>query len=703
MQGSRRITQKLKGIDESQTPEPGTAELIYNLTVDSHGVWTNRRDHGAWAGATATPPDKNVSCFWWQQRAGRQWILFEQTTEATNGCTLYYWTGNNGGGKVAIQSGRKNNRAPNAGTQYLPINDWLYLLNGYDKPVRWNGKDMADTGRVEQVGFPQLPPAPRVTMTTGKDVETNLSGTNRGLGPATGDFSYGWAITYMNRTACESPPSPISIVSGTNAAQRYYASIQIEDPPAHVCAIRVYRTVNLANVSATAGERYGLYFRTELAPMRQCITDGDGDLALGFELDTSALGVMPAGVKLQAHFGGHWWVTGSSAYPERIWYSAPSFVEQFPLGNTFDVGSPSGGGVTAMVAARGALIVFKRRGIYAVQRNQQGDFVMRTLTEDVGCTSPNAIVDVPGRGTLFLSERGPHLITGSFEDGSASVEYIGAQIEQTWKRRVNTANLVEAGAFLWEDEGEVLIGLPGAGGPQLHGVDLVYHYHFGWWSKRLTALSGITRGCAIRDHRGDYVACHGKSNVYHYLLRGGNRNTALDGSLVFEYRSNKLTSRLGRLSVVKIELHGMLSSVPTTEASWVNEDRYAVRWRVDDAPFYEAVSEGDPPVPEDIDAWKWWGADTATLNSGPDTERIIPTFYTSPFWYDGLQEPVIPDDLWLHDYTRIHPVAVDGDGSTFQWDICAFALGTGPARMSHVTYEMMGDGDIVFDPEPGSS
>lgn len=656
MQGGTRTIHRMKGMDESPFPEEDTAERIVNLTVDESGVWRNSR------GVEAIFENQNTcgNVFWWPQKGvGRQWIIWEacaDVTDTTTTATLYAFLGGAAAGALEIQTGRhRMDMVPTPGTFFLPVGRWLYIINGYDGYVRWNGSDPAGSGEVVQVGFPQAPPSPRVRVTPAH-FEGVTGEPNNGVGPSAGTWKYGYVMTWLNDLGCESPPSEMQIVSGTNASatELNVLAIDLPDAPEHVRAVRLYRTVNLDGVSAAAGERYSLYFLQQFtAGMRIAWMDACADVLLGLEMDVSQTGTIPTGVRLQASWMGRLWLAGSPSYPGRLFYSAPSFIEQFPARNVFDLS----GDVTALHATKGALLVFMRGSIHIVRLNANGEPNISTLTQDTGCAAPRSIVEVPGRGVMFLADSGPMMLSGALanEGVPTNVTPLGKAIRRTWDSYADRSNLVNACAVLIADQQEVLFSIPGSPDGESRFM-LVYHYVHGWWSRRIWyAYPPFSAACPITDHRGGAIFV-ASGNLL--MLGAPLLALAVDGGFTWSYRSNWIGDRLRRSSIVKLELIGQLTSDPDVDPLALRESPngygLCVEWTTDRRliPDHNDLGSWAVGVPDGVRAI------TKYVGTG-ETEQDIDTYAKT---WDSTA-------YWLRPAWRAIPVAVDGDAFEFQFEL----------------------------------
>lgn len=539
----------LKGIDESYRTDPTAASLIQDMTWDSGGGW---KQVGGYAPilpeAQGNPAFAGVgkvkSLHWWSNKGGKQqYLMSEYIGASASNLSLWYFNGSTKA-MVAIDSNRTNITSPWQRTQYLAVGDWLYYINGEDPPARWNGK------RVSRVGFDRVPAPPRCEATSHKDqiisgtyptgtsTRTNYNfASARGVGNylATNEdqgYTYGYAVTYLNDLGMESEPSPIVYVQGENKAvgsptkysERTYIKVELPDAPPNVRGTRLWRTTNL--FYAQSGYAANLYLLKEWGCGKgTTYADGIPDGELGLLLDTSNLGSFPTKSKYISYFKGTMFV----AYGDTVYYSAAGLHEQFPASNYFRLGNNDNGEVTGFYAHKNALVVFKRRGVFLIKGDPSKGFFSQTLTEELGCSAPNALTEVPdggmdkwgrssGSGLLFLSDSGIFMLEGALENTGrpTSFKNIGQPIQKFFKKRVNTSALLNAYSVLNHKDREVWMQVP-VDGELGATTGLVYHYDIDSWSIRKDwPISAFT---TCTDHRG-YIfmgsndASHAGIHVY---------------------------------------------------------------------------------------------------------------------------------------------------------------------------------------------
>lgn len=113
---------------------------------------------------------------------------------------------------------------------------------------------------------------------------------------------------------------------------------------------------------------------------------------------------MPSATLIQNHVDRMWVANteeGETAYPDRVRFSHPGFPESWRELDYIDVVG-GGKGITALVSFGDQLLVFKRKGIYAILGYDEETFQVVPLTTTLGCVSSHAIT-VTEQGVFFFS------------------------------------------------------------------------------------------------------------------------------------------------------------------------------------------------------------------------------------------------------------------------------------------------------------
>ena len=503
---------RLLGLDQSLYPPIGSAAEVVNMAHKA----------GTWIPAPGTSLVVNaggvriVSMGWFSTHNGQAQMLVEHGVPGTPGTLGYvHWPTAT---VVAIAADRRIVDVPTSRTSYLQQGNWIYCFSAYNAPIRWNGR------RKSPVGFDHVPPPPTVSHQNGVIYDcaygvTPFAGSvgtssefQRGVGPrvpasmvSLSTWKYGYRVTWVNDLGAESPPSAIAWLTFKQLlpvlteeyVRKVCTLLQCAAPPAHVQAVRVWRTVDVYDVDTIGGEP-PCYLLAELGPLSARMwVDDHADNELGMLLDTAVLGVVPGRIRCAVHWGGRAWCFTNS--DGRLRYSAPLFIEQWGENDWVPVGG-NGPGI-ALYPAGNMLVAFKERGVYVVEQSEDGSFRARTLSEEIGCACPD-VVEVPGVGIVFLSDQGPCTVT--YRDGApAVVRFEGALLDRVW-RRVNVSALVSACASIHRKENEAWFHVP-TKGDNTANLGLVLHYPSGFWSTREDYVNagGITCMMESKDNHAD--------------------------------------------------------------------------------------------------------------------------------------------------------------------------------------------------------
>lgn len=491
------------GIDDHWVAPLGSASVAVNLRWDPVGAWM--RSGGAVSAGTFTTLSNVQSIGYFAQHEGaRQWVPFEAYDSGESSVVLAVV---DRGSYTVLETGRELTYGGQMRTQYIAAGNWMYVFNGRDAPVRWDGTELVP------VGFDRVPVGLEAEFLDERDlwsdewdsttVYTETNGRlQRGLGgtvesgAADIQWAYVYAFQWLNDQGWSSPMSARTVVRGRNTdAGKTAAIIRMPDGPPHARGFRLLRSSNVSDITLTNLEHVRLYRHSEYHHAFACrFIDNLPDAELGAQVSDVELLPTPNG-RMAAVWKHHLFVV----VDDILHFSSPLRLEEFPIANRIRVGSRNAGEITGLFATRNALIVFKRRGIYMV-RGEPGSLSVQTLTESAGCTSPNAIVEVPRLGVMFLDEDGPKVLAGSPDEGGpiAQVLEVGAGIQRLWRRRVTRGALLGATAVVNTREREVWFQVA-VDGSQNPSFGLVYHYDRSAWTTR----EGFPAAClaVTQDHR----------------------------------------------------------------------------------------------------------------------------------------------------------------------------------------------------------
>ena len=455
-------------------------------------------------------------------------------------------------------------------TQSCTWRDRIYLINGIDMPVVYDGY------RCDRAGFDTLPGVPTAQEIAGTTATyygpvDGYRIENVGIGPVTPDetTSYDWVgrfvVTFINDRGEESPPSaPSAMVrmrTGSSTITSGRNFIYLEPPIGgdNVVARRIYRTQNCVDSSgnAVAGRADQFFFQ-------QTIED---NVKGGFEvyvddddleslLDPTAFGLWPAGAKFICSFKGTMFLAGMNE--SEVAYSAPGSPEVYPPLNRLDVGDAHLGPITGMYATRNAVVVTKSRAIYLVKGDPVNGFHSETLTQDVGSMSPRALVEIPEVGLAMVAQDGIYVLQGTLENEGVATKVIHLseplyEATRTW----NTSALLNAVAVADYREKAVMFFIPTMSETQPTKA-WVFRYAVKEWS----TVSDIPCSCAINtnDHRG-YVMFGSHDDTdhpgIHVYTRGFDSLDGVDLAPVYETADIDFNALYRSVSVQTVFVYGI--------------------------------------------------------------------------------------------------------------------------------------------------
>lgn len=525
----------LRGMDQRWRVDPTSAELIQDMTWDAKDSWRDsygfRRiihdysiqlDESGRAIGTANALDTVDlvhSLHWFARHNGAiQYLVWESQAG-----DLQFFNGS-GAPSVISEYIRDRNAlqfngtdrvrsylaTPNPGTQSITYAGRLYLVNGTDEPLVFDGR------KAERAGFGSAPgepfaSVPNKTASASTSKPINHSSSKIGLGNRSERNSgYKYKVTYVNERGQESPASQPSNMIKFNSESGKSTPVLVNIPtgPVEVVARRVYRTLNLFDSSgdyipqsslhdATQGfENY--YFVKEIQDnVTEFFYDITPDAAVGRVLDEVKLGPFPFNASHVAVFKNTMFV--AEVYTNVLRFSEALAPEVFPVNNVFEIGDNALGPITGLYPTKNALVVFKSRGIYLVKGDPVKGFFAETLTIDAGCASADSIAEIPGLGVAFIGEAGIYMLNGALENTGTvtSVVNLSTPIPDVMER-INLAALHNASAVINTRDHEYMLAVPERGETNPNLL-LKFHYDVKEWS--ISENFPIACMVATADHR----------------------------------------------------------------------------------------------------------------------------------------------------------------------------------------------------------
>ena len=568
--------QKLRGIDDRWDVTPNSALNIENMTWTDQDSWRTSKGYDritpdySLEGVAYNAWDFSVpilSIYWFCQHGNAlQYLMYE----LQNGYLQYFM----GSGSPTAPSravkfvdgatvGSASYVRSCAGKQishttFTMYGKNIYLFNGNDLPIVFDGK------KASRCGYSQSPGQPNIQIATKLEIREKVRDISFGVGYENSRNQYKYTVTFVNERGQESPmsePSDKTSYNGksaggwvqqilnspaTNASldageYKQQPLITIPVGPVGTVARRIYRTQNMVSflsegqTSAGIGtitnytenfreSQYGseFYFLDEIQDNICTIyIDTLSDLDLGSITDKDDLGFFPSNSSLGTVYKNTMFVANENTSVLR--YSRPLNPEVFPRLNNFDLSDTQTSLITGLHAMRDTLIVFKSRAIYAILGDAKNGFFAQTINTDIGCISPQTVRDVPGVGLVFLSMDGIYMLgTQAASSGTPfGVVKISTPIQILFKR-FNLAYAKSFRSVIYHKDREYWISIALDGSKTPNHV-LKYSYEVKAWSLyKDVDCSGLIES---QDHRGYlFISSYNDTSSYKGIMVYGGSN-----------------------------------------------------------------------------------------------------------------------------------------------------------------------------------
>ena len=503
IKGKKHLVRKATGVEQTLNPvDTGASDISAFRIHPEVGGWVCDRGIEPWfdlggSNSQFTSPgsiqahleEEIVSLFVW-----KQYLLVE------SGGILRYHRGNKNSGSwdadlVVLDEGRHVPDSNEIGTQYIPFNAGLLIINGTDKPLWFTGDE-----QVRPFGFTLPTPPPEVL-----GIQPGYHDSTEDLRQSTGapffdegylglgqpgalkETNYSYAITFISDSGSESPLSPVINVGWTaipehaSDLQLHRFGITISDLPTGpkgTVARRLYRSKNQMLVGDTAFSDASLYlvrtfkdnstdFYIDVIPDQALVDMREGTNSTEIQNFTYVTGTA---------WDNRIWLGGGDNHPGRIIYSDQGLPEQIGPLNYIEIE----GEITALQPYFNNLIVFKKDGIDII-RERNGIYSASALHPSLGTTATNTIKLVPDVGLVFLSYDGLYTLAGGLDGGSVvKVIKISKAVSKEMKR---VGSLARACAVYSKKEKEYWMQyIPK--GQSVHSRGVVLHSDAKQWSLR---------------------------------------------------------------------------------------------------------------------------------------------------------------------------------------------------------------------------
>lgn len=462
--------------------------------------------------------DCPISLHWFaQHNGGLQWMVYE-----TSSGKLRYFNGSrapiapwtdiyfiDGKALDGINYPRKVVNTPWEGTQFCTFAARLYMVNGFNEPMVFDGR------KASPAGFSRGPDTPTIQFDNNDDLARIAQGQLLGVGYPNDtsnpiQSTYRYRVSFLNERGQESQLSSSIQVSATAAETnsintQSLLTVEVPVGPIGTVARRIYRTQNIRDTSGdlrlkTFSDEF--FFHSEIQDnVTEILLDGKPDQGLGSLVDELDFGPFPQQSNKIALFKGRCFVAGENDNIVR--YSRAGFPEIFPPDNVIDLSDTTGSRITAMYQFNNSLVVFKDRGIYLIKGDTTDGIFAQPLTSDIGCIAAGSVRYVPSLGLIFLSSEGIYVLEGTLEDSLTRTAIVKMSTPvRDLIRDINFSAAENCRSLVYHKDREYWLVVPIKGQQRATRV-IKFSYEIGAWS--FMNNMPIKAMIETEDHRGNLV------------------------------------------------------------------------------------------------------------------------------------------------------------------------------------------------------
>ena len=226
----------------------------------------------------------------------------------------------------------------------------------------------------------------------------------------------------------------------------------------------------------------------------------------------------PSAPKFSEVFHNHMFLAGDPAEPTNLYFSAPYSEYDYSAANgagVINVGFP----IVQIKAFRDDLFIFGSNNIKRLSGTNIADFVLRQVTNDLGCLASDSVVEIGG-DLLFLSQDGLRPVSGTDKIGDVNLETVSKDIQSIFTDIVFDIDLDGLNAVLIRQKSQFRYFFKAA---DSQGIIGGFRSQQGGLSFEYGQLLGIEATCAASGYVGQYeYVIHGDSAGRVHRQEAGN-------------------------------------------------------------------------------------------------------------------------------------------------------------------------------------
>ena len=410
--------------------------------------------------------------------------------------------------------------SPYDGEYFAARNQWLFMTNGIDRNMKWDGMKVTD------VGVHAVPAPPDASRLVNENVPPSAASvignewrTSYSLDADADTRTYfQYRATFVSSSGHEGSPSRPgrrTSVGRYNSPDGARAVVKIDslDPPPEDSDIQ-WRNIYKLGKDGT------YYFWRQVGANESVVYDFEmplpaGGAAVALREDT----VPPPTSKFVGFSRGRGYYV-PTAHPSFIFYSRPSLPEELSSMNFLDVSSEDGEPITGLIAFSDSLIVMKPSSLWQITALANGNPVLTPVINGIGSVAPRANIVAYNR-LIFVNDAGVYHYDGG------SVRPLSTELNSWWKV-VDKEYLKNAVGWLDEENRRLFLAVPLSGKPLLDTL-VVYHYELEAFSIiRGQQIHAATRwmgetvlGVELVDQEANHLYSAGTCDLFLYGLESG--------------------------------------------------------------------------------------------------------------------------------------------------------------------------------------
>jgi hypothetical protein len=246
-----------------------------------------------------------------------------------------------------------------------------------------------------------------------------------------------------------------------------------------------------------------------------------------------------AGASIVVSFREHMFYAGMSSTPQEVVFSEPFNEDGFSSGQgagSFKVDDT----IVGLKVFRDGLFVFCENRIFKLTGNSVSDFVVSSVTRDIGCINGKTIQEFAG-DLIFLGPDGLRTVAGTAKIGDVELGTISSNVQSVFEDNITDASVFESIVIPNKTQYRLFFSKLGALESRTEGLICVLKgQQSGQKGYEFARLKGIKPACTDTFiSTGDVLVLHGGFDGYIYRQEEGSTfdGVAING----KYRSPDLT------------------------------------------------------------------------------------------------------------------------------------------------------------------